>query len=531
MDASVIGRDPGCELHFPDNSISRRHAEFFHDDGLLRVRDLGSRNGLRVNGVPRVEAVLQHGDTIEIGALTFQVSAIPGAPMPKPVTELPPSDPSAQEPTRRQKMALTKLGNARSLSTLYHVCAWLAEDLEEAAFTEKCLRVLHEGMEALEVQLYEPKTGLVQCVGEKDKTRAIKLVPFLTAQYHVLPEAVVVPGTDIRKHQAAAARFHFLVGPLRPLNADGEFPFLVVIRPVDWREFTTDDRVLLQTVCQLWMRAVKRVRHVDALRLENASLKRHCVQPRLLGASATLEKLREQVHKAARTNITVTLCGETGSGKEVVAHLIHQQSQRANAPFVKVNCAAIPDSLIESELFGHNKGAFTDALATHRGKFEQAHGGTLFLDEIGDLPLAVQGKFLRALETGEIEKLGSEKPVTVDVRIIAASHRDLQQMTKTRQFREDLFYRLNVLTMRVPSLREHTEDIAEIAAHFLTQFCAQNGLAEMDLAPDAIKALQRHRWPGNVRELRNVIQRCAAQASGSIISAAHIRAQLAGAAK
>jgi transcriptional regulator with GAF, ATPase, and Fis domain len=525
---NIIGRDAACALHFANPSISRRHAEFSRDDGTLRVRDLGSRNGIRVNGVPRSEAVLQHGDTVEVGALVFQVSAGPGLVLPRPMTELPLSKPDSEEPTRKQRIALTKLGNARSLSTLYHVCSWLVDDLEEKQFTEKCLRVLLEGLEAQEVQLYQPQTGLVQWAAEKENKPAFKFVPFLVGQYSDLPEAASIPGADVRKHQPAAGKFNFLLAPLRPARGeDGEYPFLAVLRPAQWRDFTTDDRVLLQTVSQLWVRAVQRVRNVAALRSENALLKRHVPQPRLLGNSPALESLRHQALKAARTNITVTLAGETGSGKEVVAHFLHQNSPRQNGPFVKVNCAAIPESLIESELFGHEKGAYTDARGGHRGKFEQAHGGTLFLDEIGELSPAVQGKFLRALETGEIEKLGSEKHITVDVRIVAASHRDLAQMARARQFREDLFYRLDVLTLRVPPLREHKEDIPEIAAFFLAQFCAENGLAELAFASDALAALQRHNWPGNVRELRNVVQRCAIHASQAEINAALVMEQLA----
>jgi len=482
---SVIGRDPGCGLHFANPSISRRHAEFIRENGVLRVRDLGSRNGIRVNGVPRAEAVLQHGDTVEVGSLTFQVSAGPGLVLPRPLTELPVSQPDSEEPTRKQRLALSKLGNSRSLSTLYHVCSWLADDLEERQFTEKCLRVLLEGMEAQEVQLYHPQAGLVQWAAEKDNKPVFKFVPFLAAQYCSLPEAAIVPGADIRKHQPATAKFNFLVSPLRPKRGEaGGYPFLAVIRPAEWRDFTTDDRVLLQTVSQLWVSAVQRMRNVAELRSENALLKRHRPQPRLLGGSPALEALRQQILKASRTNITVTLLGETGSGKEVVAHCLHASSPRQGGPFVKVNCAAIPESLLESELFGHQKGAYTDARAEHRGKFEQAHGGTLFLDEIGELPLSVQGKFLRALETGEIEKLGSEKNVLVDVRIVAASHRD-------------------------------------------RQFCAENGLAGLTFTPAALAALQRHDWPGNVRELRNVVQRCAIQADRPTIPAALALEQLA----
>ena len=210
--------------------------------------------------------------------------------------------------------------------------------------------------------------------------------------------------------------------------------------------------------------------------------------------------------------------GDTGSGKEVIAQFIHENSARKQKPFVKVNCSAIPETLIESELFGHVKGAFTDARQDRKGKFVQADGGSIFLDEIGEMPMHVQPKLLRAIENGEVEPLGSEKVVRINVRIIAATHRDLKQMVQDKQFREDLFYRLNVVVIPVPPLRDHLEDVDALAAHFLERFCVENGLAEMSLAPEALAELKQQSWPGNVRELRNVVQRCAASSESPFIT-------------
>jgi transcriptional regulator with GAF, ATPase, and Fis domain len=221
--------------------------------------------------------------------------------------------------------------------------------------------------------------------------------------------------------------------------------------------------------------------------------------------------------------VSLLLAGETGSGKEVVAHLIHEHSARPEGPFVKVNCAAIPDGLIESELFGHVKGAFTDARNDRKGKFALADQGTLFLDEIGEMPLAVQAKVLRAIENGEIEPVGSDAIIRVKVRIIAATHRDLEEMVRRKEFREDLFYRLNVMSLPIPPLREHLEDLDLLAAHFLESFCVENGLAEMSFAPEALDELKRQAWPGNVRQLRNVVQRCATSAENPLITAEDVR--------
>jgi transcriptional regulator with GAF, ATPase, and Fis domain len=267
---------------------------------------------------------------------------------------------------------------------------------------------------------------------------------------------------------------------------------------------------------------------VQSIQQENESLKRQSGSggPVLMGGSALMEQLRTKAAKAAKTSAPVLLEGETGSGKEVVAHFIHQQSLRVGKPFVKMNCAAIPDGLIESELFGHVKGAFTDAKGDRKGKFEQADGGTLFLDEIGEMPAKVQAKVLRVLENGEIEKVGSEKVMRVDVRVVAATHRNLKVMAANREFREDLYYRLSVVAVKVPPMRDHLDDLDELAGHFLDRFCEENGLAALTLAADALAELKQHAWPGNVRELRNVVQRCAIEAEGSKVTAVDVRAVL-----
>ncbi|HRJ48599.1 MAG TPA: sigma-54 dependent transcriptional regulator, partial [Opitutaceae bacterium] len=246
----------------------------------------------------------------------------------------------------------------------------------------------------------------------------------------------------------------------------------------------------------------------------------------LLGDSPALTALRTRLDRIARTKATVLIAGETGSGKEVVAQYLHDHSPRAKQRFIKVNCAAIPHALMESELFGHVKGAFTDAKSDHQGKFQLAHGGTLFLDEIGELPLPVQSKLLRALESGEVERIGSERVTKVDVRILAATNRDLRAEVRAGNFREDLLYRLEVATVAVPPLRDHPDDIPVLARHFLDQFCAENGLAAVRFAPDAIAVLQKHPWPGNVRELRNVVQRLAMEADDPVLTAAGVKAGL-----
>jgi two-component system nitrogen regulation response regulator NtrX len=253
------------------------------------------------------------------------------------------------------------------------------------------------------------------------------------------------------------------------------------------------------------------VKHaIDAKRLrdENRDLKKQ-LTPRsvIVGESIPMKALRQQIQVMAPTNGRVLIYGESGTGKELVAHAIHAQSQRKDETFVEVNCAAIPEDLIESELFGHEKGSFPGATADKEGKFQKANGGTLFLDEVGDMSLKTQSKVLRTLDEQRFAPVGSEEPVTVDARVIASTNKDLEEEISRGNFREDLFYRLNVIPFSVPPLRERKEDVPLLARHFLKEFSAAYGRRPREITDDAVETLMRYSWPGNVRELRNVIER------------------------
>lgn len=236
----------------------------------------------------------------------------------------------------------------------------------------------------------------------------------------------------------------------------------------------------------------------------------------MIGESAAINRVRAIIDKVAPTEARVLITGPNGTGKEVVAHLIHQQSQRANAPMVEVNCAAIPSELIESELFGHMKGSFTGAVKDRSGKFEQADGGTLFLDEIGDMSLAAQTKVLRALQENEITRVGSDKSIKVNVRVLAATNKNLQAEIEKGNFREDLFHRLNVIPIHIPALKDRLEDIPLLVQYFTEQICQEQGIATKSFEPGAIKALQQLDWTGNIRQLRNVVERLIILAGSNI---------------
>jgi len=236
----------------------------------------------------------------------------------------------------------------------------------------------------------------------------------------------------------------------------------------------------------------------------------------MIGTSAPIQKLFQDIDKVAPTKASVLITGESGTGKELVSRAIHRLSPRKDAPFIKVNCAAIPRELIESELFGHEKGSFTGAQQRKRGFFEQAHGGTLFLDEIGDMDLTAQAKVLRALQNGEVVRVGSEHVINVDVRVLAATNKDLAKAVQNGIFREDLFFRLDVFPIQVPALRERKVDIATLADAFVQGFCKENGLRSKKIDPSVFETLSRRKWPGNVRELKNVVERAAILSSDVI---------------
>jgi two-component system, NtrC family, nitrogen regulation response regulator NtrX len=238
---------------------------------------------------------------------------------------------------------------------------------------------------------------------------------------------------------------------------------------------------------------------------------------RILGESKKIQEILSVIHQVAPTDARVLITGENGTGKELIAHAIHRASKRMAKPFVEVNCAAIPSELIESELFGHEKGSFTGATAQRLGKFEQADGGTLFLDEIGDMSLQAQAKVLRALEEGTIERVGGSKLIAVDVRVLSATNKKLEEEIHIGNFRNDLFHRLNVIPIHAPALREHREDISVLVHSFIDDVCSRNGMARKEISHDAIHVLMQRDWPGNVRELKNAVERLVILSHGTSI--------------
>jgi DNA-binding NtrC family response regulator len=265
---------------------------------------------------------------------------------------------------------------------------------------------------------------------------------------------------------------------------------------------------------------------LQRLESENRQLKQRLGKHEIVWKGEAMRRVMAQLERVAASESRVCILGETGTGKELVARTIHERSARASGPFVTLNCAAVPAELIESELFGHEKGSFTGASGRHIGKFEQADGGTIFLDEIGDMPLNMQAKLLRVLEEGEVERIGGDKAVPVNVRVLVATHRDLEARAREQKFRQDLFHRIYVFPLALPPLRERREDIPALIEHFAEQVCTQNGWKPIPFTAEAMEALQSYAWPGNVRELRNMVERLMLLATAGQVDVATVEIAL-----
>ena len=350
-------------------------------------------------------------------------------------------------------------------------------------------------------------------------TRAIALLR--SERFDLVFSDVVMPGKD-GLSMLAEVRDLGITTPIIMISGQATVDMAVRatrLGAVDFLEKPISSEKLLLTV----ENALRLVR----LEEENKQLRRRVGRHDLVWTSEAMRRVMAQVDRVANSESRVAILGETGTGKELVARAVHERSPRRDKPFVTLNCAAVPSELIESELFGHEKGSFTGAAARHLGKFEQAHGGTLFLDEIGDMPPAMQAKLLRLLQEGELERIGGERPIVVNTRVIVATHRDLEALVRKGTFREDLYHRIFVFPITLPPLRERADDIPPLAEHFAAIVADQNGWKPRSFSPEAIEQLTRYSWPGNVRELRNVVERLLLL-TDDVVDGATVRQILAG---
>ncbi len=330
-------------------------------------------------------------------------------------------------------------------------------------------------------------------------TRALELVKNQT--FDVILSDVVMPGKD---GLSFLEDFKALGIPTPVIMMSGQAHIEMAVRAtrlgaVDFLEKPLSTDKLLLTIGNAL--------RIKSLEAENQQLRRQLGKHEIVWRGEAMRRVMAQLERVAASETRVCILGETGTGKELVARTLHERSPRRTGPFVTLNCAAVPAELIESELFGHEKGSFTGAAARHLGKFEQAHRGTLFLDEIGDMPLPMQAKLLRVLEEGEVERIGGGEPIRVDVRVTVATHRNLEQLVREGKFRQDLCHRVYVFPLTLPPLRDRIDDVPALVEHFASQVAEVNGWKPAQFTPEAIQALQQYAWPGNVRELRNVVER------------------------
>jgi len=341
-----------------------------------------------------------------------------------------------------------------------------------------------------------------------------------TEKFDLIFSDVVMPGVDGLK-LLEEIRAAGVVTPVVMMSGQAHIEMAIKATRLGAMDFLekpiSTDKLLL---------TVQNALQLERLKQENQQLRQQLGGSGIVYTGDKMRRLLAQVDRVAASETRVCILGETGTGKELIARTIHEKSNRREGPYVTLNCAAVPAELIESELFGHEKGSFTGAASRHIGKFEQASDGTLFLDEIGDMPLAMQAKLLRVLEQGEVERIGGDKPVKVNVRVVVATHHNLEERVRQGGFRQDLFHRIYVFPVVLPPLRERPEDIPALAAHFAAQIIRQNGWKEVTFKEDATRALQAHNWPGNIRELRNVVERLLLFAEGDTVTASTVQAAL-----
>jgi DNA-binding NtrC family response regulator len=488
-----VGREEGSLIHLSDPTVSRHHGTIALRDGALAFVPEGGKRVL-INGKESGPHHLESGDELVLGATKLVYLTVDGVAVTKASSHVTMEVSSAQllaltgrdDRARRHLAALAQLGDRLRV--------------EAAAGRDAVARAACDAARtALEAQRV-----FVLSAGRRPAPLAAAIAPNESAQLQVpqdLIEKIVGQRTVVTAETGGRAVIAAPIG--------GGADDVAGVLWIDRKGALWDDTDALAAGClahlaaAAWVGADAR----DQLARRADALEERLADGDFVGKSAAAQRVIDFVTRVGPSDATILLGGESGSGKEMVARGIHRASRRAKGPCVAVNCAALTESLIESELFGHEKGAFTGATEKKAGRFEMADRGTLFLDEVGELPLGLQTKFLRVLEERRFERVGGQKAIEVDVRVVAATNRDLAEMVRRGQFREDLFYRLSVIAIVVPPLRERLDDVPLLAEHFLVRFRQQAARRITGFAPDAVAAMTRYSWPGNVRELRNAVER------------------------
>jgi DNA-binding NtrC family response regulator len=486
----VLGRDPSCDLAVPDTALSRRHLRVAPTADGWEAEDMGSRNGTRLNDQPLTRARLRDGDRLQVGRSVFRFDD----------TDAPPvlAEVAADTTVLAAEAGPGEVGAGDLPALLALADALLAAGDEEAFLGPLCAWL-------------RAQTGAARAVVFRRRTGELHAHAGYGASGREPPRAMVLPAVAVASARDGKALWMAAGGGtgMVPVGAPAG---LVIVLPGIPAPPTQRLRFLAcagHLAAGLWASQGR----IGSLHARVAELD----DGDLVVASPAMRRIMDFVDRAAATDSTVLLLGESGTGKEVLARALYRRSRRAGGPFVAVNCAAISTSLLESELFGHERGAFTGAIARKPGRFELADGGTLLLDEVAELSPEAQAGLLRVLEDRKLMRLGGTHPIEVDVRVIAATHVDLKEAVAARRFREDLFYRLSVLVADIPPLRDRRDDIAPLARHLLDRLVRRAPRRVDGIAPAALDVLTSYRWPGNVRELRNVIERAVMLGTGDVI--------------
>jgi DNA-binding NtrC family response regulator/pSer/pThr/pTyr-binding forkhead associated (FHA) protein len=528
----VIGRDESCDICIADRSASREHCRIELRGAQAFVKDLGSKNGTQLNGLPVEDSALAPGDVVQVGGTAFQ--ALPAdepGPGETQVRLLPDED-------RKETLSLPRVGGpekaseaAGRLTAAFRMAGLLAASLPWRELLERFLDTLLAQTSASRAAflLFEgdPPAATAQVVrasGGRPPARVSLGEGMVRKALHngesLLYQNLALDPSWPEAASAASLFYSAICAPLPSPSGVRGVAYLDTIAGEG--ELNEKDLQLAAVAGALAGSILENDARLRALRAGDeggaAADPRHA----LLGSSLAMKRVYEIIRRAAPASSTVLIRGESGTGKELVARAIHRGGPRRGGPFVAVNCAAIPAGLLESELFGYEKGAFTGASRRTPGRFEAASGGILFLDEIGDLPLESQVKILRALEEKAVVRLGSSKPLAVDIRLLAATNQDLEKAVREGRFRQDLFFRLQVIVIDLPPLRDRPEDVPVLVDHFLESFRDDLGHAVSGVAPEALALLKRYAWPGNVRELRNTVERALVLARGTVLGPADI---------
>ncbi|MBC8029932.1 MAG: sigma 54-interacting transcriptional regulator [Pyrinomonadaceae bacterium] len=547
-DEISVGREASNEIYLNDPSISRRHClirrtSVFDAEEVnqLTIRDLESYNGTFVNGVPVLEQSLAHGDQIALGDVLFLFLAHEGGEEDAPAIQMDEVGLITRSTIRlkreeafylRPERVLAALRSddrvARELNTLLKISNTINSIRDMRELQQRLLELILEVVPAergATLLLDETREEFVSICGWsrlRGADDSIKVSKTITNQ--VLREVVALLSNDIFESENIGGTPSLVAARVCSLLC---VPLILFDKPLGVIYLDTSDPTarfdeghlqLLTAIAGIASVAFDNAERFQGLQIENQRLQEEVqLEHKMIGESAPMREIYRFLAKVAATQSTVLLRGESGTGKELAAHAIHLNSSRASKPFVAINCATLTETLLESELFGHEKGAFTGAIAQRRGKLEVADGGTVFLDEVGELTPMIQAKLLRVLQEREFERVGSTRPIKVDVRIIAATNKDLEAAIKSGGFRQDLYYRLNVVSIAMPPLRERREDISLLASFFTVKYSNQCKRRVSGISPEARNALRSYDWPGNVRELENAIERAVVLGSSDSI--------------